>query len=729
MVVHAGVQLPITNNWNQTDKHADAVEDVLREALLTQKNGNVLVAGMWLGEGQRVCCKVPNAAVTFLRSEACEKFHAFVGTEIFRFFFLRCSVFVPLPSTGKLLQLCGPPPQRPCSPQPDVRRWRILYNDVFLEQAGIPDLDFSRPNKLCREIFQCPDGERIHSRYRHIRKFLGQAKRVPFGKLLRVTTTSDGDGPCTHEQVTNFVWGCLQRQFPRGIWVCPQNRRTMQQLIGTFVGLRRREQFNLHVWAPRFVHMVDVYRWLLWCLNSYAIPLIRNHFYVTETAEGAQRLSYFRKPYWKRTFTHRALIEKLRLTDAPKGAPVTSTLRIMPKGVYSVSDGINMRVIARVHENDKLRIVAKVLRYECPELTFGFSDIFDKLAVYKHNHKGPFYMVKMDVANAYDSINQHALCRLVSGIFKHETYCVRHYRSLSGKLKCIVNGPVPEGVDVGFVEEVSKDYLYALLMRHIRLNIVEFRGRRYRQTVGIPQGSVLSSQLCNLYYSRRLDWKEPPPDSLLMRLVDDTIFITPYKHDAERFEQHMHQTFVSFAEHKTLRSDGRFFPWCGLLIDTHNLEIQWDYARYQGHFADTLTAPFEQTPEALAEKFHQYMRAKRKLLSARLNLLPETILLNFYQSCLHAYLKYKLLGGRYFIANIGRTASQELLNQYAFARTFAYHLPTLPEHLLPIVDPELSVHIQVRKTKAHFFFEMMNKGSGTFATLTLIVCVSLFFCV
>jgi hypothetical protein len=712
VVVHAGVQLPITNNWNQTDKHADAVEDVLREALLTQKHSNVLVAGMWLGEGQRVCCKVPSAAVTFLQSEECEKFHAFVGTEIFRFFFLHCSVIVPLPSTGKLLQLCGPPPQRPCSPhqREPIQRWRIFYNDAFLEHAGIPELQelLSRPNKLCREIFQCPDGERIHPRYRHVRRMIGQAKRVPFGKILRFTTGDQGT-LCAHEQVTNFVWGCLQRQFPRGIWVCPQNRRVMHQLIGSFVALRRREQFNLHaVWAPRFVQMVDAYRWLLWCLNSYVIPLIRNHFYVTETAEGAQRLSYFRKPYWKRTFTHRALIEKLHLTDAPKDAPVTSSLRIVPKGGIH-SEGMNMRVIARVHDNDKLRIVAKVMRYECPELTFGFSDIFEKLAEYKRKvvvQQGPFYMVKMDVANAYDSINQHALCRLVSGIFKHETYCVRHYRTLNGgKLKCVVNGPVPEGIDVGYVEQVTREHLYALLMRHIRLNIVEFRGRRYRQSVGIPQGSVLSSQLCNLYYSRRLDWKEPPPDSLLMRLVDDTIFITPHKHDAERFEQHMRQTFVSFAEHKTLRSDGlESFPWCGLLIDTHNLEIQWDYARYQGHFADTLTAPFEQTPEALAEKFHQYMRAKRKLLSARLNLLPETILLNFYQACLHAYLKYKLLGGRYFIANIGRTASQELLNQYAFARTFAYHLPTLPEHLMPIVDPELSVHIQVRKTKAHFFF-------------------------
>lgn len=46
----------------------------------------------------------------------------------------------------------------------------------------------------------------------------------------------------------------------------------------------------------------------------------------------------------------------------------------------------------------------------------------------------------------------------------------------------------------------ERDDIKQLLHEHIKNNIVKIGGQYCRQQVGIPQGSVLSSLLCNLFY-------------------------------------------------------------------------------------------------------------------------------------------------------------------------------------------------------------------------------------
>ena len=64
----------------------------------------------------------------------------------------------------------------------------------------------------------------------------------------------------------------------------------------------------------------------------------------------------------------------------------------------------------------------------------------------------------------------------------------------------------------------------------------------YRQKVGIPQGSVLSTMLCNIFYAD-LERKKLPfltdSDGLLLRLIDDFLFISMNKDHATQFIQHM----------------------------------------------------------------------------------------------------------------------------------------------------------------------------------------------
>src|SRR5277367_4355254 len=68
-------------------------------------------------------------------------------------------------------------------------------------------------------------------------------------------------------------------------------------------------------------------------------------------------------------------------------------------------------------------------------------------------------------------------------------------------------------------------------------------GKQFRsQKVGIPQGSVVSTILCNLFYAD-LEKKKLPfltdSDGLLLRLIDDFLFISMNQDHAKRFLQYM----------------------------------------------------------------------------------------------------------------------------------------------------------------------------------------------
>lgn len=177
--------------------------------------------------------------------------------------------------------------------------------------------------------------------------------------------------------------------------------------------------------------------------------------------------------------------------------------------------------------------------------------------------------------------------------------------------------------------------LLGLTKEHITQNLVKIGKKYYRQRQGIPQGSVLSSTLCNYFYSdlersRGLAFlglgpeagKDGPAgdgedgggdgngkdgngeggenkrgvsrdgDTLLMRLIDDFLLITTNKQKAKKFVEIMHKGFpeygVTISPHKSLVNfdfsvNGHpvpklaggctKFPYCGLMIDTRTLEI------------------------------------------------------------------------------------------------------------------------------------------------------------
>lgn len=151
-------------------------------------------------------------------------------------------------------------------------------------------------------------------------------------------------------------------------------------------------------------------------------------------------------------------------------------------------------------------------------------------------------------------------------------------------------------VDTNLQQQEMKADLMHLLREHVERNIVKIGKRFYRQRRGIPQGSVLSSILCNYFYAeleREVLSFALGSDCLLLRLLDDFLLITVNRQHAERFVRVMHRGHADYGvEVKPAKSMTNFdvvtddgvrvpkcspatsFLYCGVCIDTTTLEVR-----------------------------------------------------------------------------------------------------------------------------------------------------------
>jgi len=270
--------------------------------------------------------------------------------------------------------------------------------------------------------------------------------------------------------------------------------------------------------------------------------------------------------------------------------------------------------------------------------------MFPKLDAFKRSLKeqglaeSPLYFAKVDVQSCFDTIPQKRLLSMVEGLLSMDEYQTGKHVEIRplGQLQRL-NGqhvnPLPvkryvahsEGVGqaqsfdrlvqdkfVGtkantiFVDTAAqhvetKDNLMQLLREHVERNIVQIGKRYYRQKSGIPQGSVLSSILCNFFYAeleRDILGFALDEGSLLLRLLDDFCLITTKREHADQFFRVMHagnddygvqvKPAKSLANFDVATEDGyripktspgSEFPFCGVLINVRTLEISKDKER------------------------------------------------------------------------------------------------------------------------------------------------------
>jgi telomerase reverse transcriptase len=248
------------------------------------------------------------------------------------------------------------------------------------------------------------------------------------------------------------------------------------------------------------------------------------------------------------------------------------------------------------------------------------------------------YFAKVDVQSCFDTIPQQRLLSMVESLLSLEEYQsgkhvemrpLGQLQQLDGQYvkplplkRYVAHGRAAGGaepfdrlvrdkfvgtkantvfVDTAMHRTETKDDLMQLLREHVERNLVKIGKRFYRQKTGIPQGSVLSSILCNFFYAeleREALSFALGADSLLLRLLDDFCLITTKQEHAERFMQVMHRgnedygvkvkSAKSLANFNVVTEDGYHvqncgtgfkFPYCGVLIDMRTLEVGKDNER------------------------------------------------------------------------------------------------------------------------------------------------------
>lgn len=269
---------------------------------------------------------------------------------------------------------------------------------------------------------------------------------------------------------------------------------------------------------------------------------------------------------------------------------------------------------------------------------FSVTDIFPKLAAFKVSLKernldqSPLYFAKVDVQTCFDTIPQQRLLTMVESLMSMPTYQTGKHVEISplGALQRLDGqhaDPLPVKkyvahsgaandmvsfhhliekkfvgmksntvfVNTNLQQQETKDDLMRLLREHVERNLVKIGKKFYRQKQGIPQGSILSSILCNFFYAEFerdvLDFALGD-ECLLLRLLDDFLLITINQQHAERFIRVMHHEHSDYgvvvksakslanfdaateAGHRIPRTDSKDkFPYCGVCIDTITLEV------------------------------------------------------------------------------------------------------------------------------------------------------------
>ena len=274
---------------------------------------------------------------------------------------------------------------------------------------------------------------------------------------------------------------------------------------------------------------------------------------------------------------------------------------------------------------------------------FSVGDMYSKLKSFAQNRQaggsvgGRLYFVKADAKSCFDTIPQRKLVRVMEQIASEDEYRIarhaeikasdvcnfRHARTIQSKPsrkfvsiaragtdlpdfdEMIREGPARLRKNTVFVDGIvqmsqKKKKVLDLLKDHVERNIVKIGKKFFRQKEGIPQGSILSSLLCNYFYAQleeeNLGFLEVG-ESILMRLIDDFLLITTNKAHARQFLQIMHNGVQDYGVEvnpaKSLANfevvinghrvptldDGVAFPYCGNMINTKTLEITKDRNR------------------------------------------------------------------------------------------------------------------------------------------------------
>ncbi|TRY62433.1 hypothetical protein DNTS_013975 [Danionella cerebrum] len=399
-------------------------------------------------------------------------------------------------------------------------------------------------------------------------------------------------------------------------------------------------------------------RFLCWLLNDFVIGLIRAQFYVTESMSHKRALRFYRADVWRKLENsafrdHLSNGQWRALSPSEAGKlpkdMVTSRIRFIPKSS-------SMRAIAILKRNrdsmqtlqnfkSSVRVLQKVLSFCVSEVqgpmgsaVSGWLDIQQRLRDFCQHQKffkqpRPLYFVKVDVSGAFDSLPHPKLMELLDDLllsYKEQSFFLRQYvmvwndPHLGVRTHCYtkaelsqplnmkafianeqLNGSMHDAILVEQrLSEVTGGDVLSFFRKMVSSYIICHQKRMFQQVCGIPQGSCVSSLLCNMCYSHmeKCELQNISRQGCLMRLVDDFLFITSHLSKAKEFlgslltgmpsygcKINPQKVAVNFPVCEQWVDSGVsvlpsscMFSWCGLMINTLSLDVSKDYSRYNG---------------------------------------------------------------------------------------------------------------------------------------------------
>ncbi|KAF7683764.1 Telomerase reverse transcriptase [Astathelohania contejeani] len=323
-----------------------------------------------------------------------------------------------------------------------------------------------------------------------------------------------------------------------------------------YLKIYKPKKCNMHEYIKRQKATTTL---LIFLFENMFIPILSNFFYCTETSFGKFKVFYFPRYHWNR-LTSRFIQEYLKNyqeIEAGCSTPIEfSKFRCIPKkkGFRVITNLSYRKDGAGRSLNSKLVSAFTVLKNECYGLLgnslIQSNQIFEKLNNFFKSIEEPCYILKLDLKDCFDNIPQSEILKSISGFFKKDFYFIKRYNVIeytNGILRQRYIPKLIEGAEStesmlsnikpliqiasgkGYIECKSKATLIKEIKNMIENNTIYYNKKFYIQRRGIPQGSILSSLLCSLYYSE-IDKKylnQTFKKGMFIRYIDDFLLITP----------------------------------------------------------------------------------------------------------------------------------------------------------------------------------------------------------
>ena len=390
-------------------------------------------------------------------------------------------------------------------------------------------------------------------------------------------------------------------------------------------------------------------RLITWLFVGFVKPLIRQHFYETETSYGRNRIFFYSKDVWQKIH-HRMLrsmcsvslrqplpvLEKSKATDPAtelRNLLLFARLRLVPKknGSRPIMS-TKFRNTSRKEVNNARLLLNTIAGLYAEGMDAKSTHSLHRKwvdFVENRNQKDPVYFVNADIEDAFGSINHQKMVSLLKGYGRKlpnelhaRTFCkvgpdgrrskpfhvIPHFqrRNLEEWVKQMSPGTVVFHAGIRTEKLDVVKILQFTIKSVLEVHVVLHDNTHYQLKRGIPQGSRLSSALCQIYYGHlvRENLYEflNQPDDLLIRVVDDFLYMTTNSERARAFHHRIHEGFTDYNAYVNItksatnldllkpRDDTNDKPlkkpvwvsFCGLQFHTKTLEIRGDYTKYEG---------------------------------------------------------------------------------------------------------------------------------------------------